>query len=277
MHTGTLSVPKEIQCLVLNLVTMGYLKSAVVDNMHGPRAQTNTHIHTHFTFSLHSEHSSVVPRRSTNIDSRAPTAQHRPCRTVTKLCLTADFSFSQSQLKHSFAVKTLSLLHWVEINSSAFSLAYRRTDRQIWRGGTASCDGSARWLRADLSPRKDGWGRLAKQMFGSDGLRRSPSRILVDKRRMRLRNAAHPCNSLLRLSLTSRAVKKMFIEGRGQTLMLSRDCGTPVEVINIKANMTVLSDESQNRVDIILVFIPLHCPHNYTIFRVTFPAPGYSI
>ena len=30
------------------------------------------------------------------------------------------------------------------------------------------------------------------------------------------------------------AVKKMFIEDRGQTLMLSRDCGTPVEVINIK-------------------------------------------
>lgn len=108
-------------------------------------------------------------------------------------------------------------------------------------------------------------------MLSSDGLCRSESRILVDKRKMRLKNAAHPCNSLLRLSLTSQAIKNIFIEGKGQTLMLSRDCGTAVEVINIQTNMTVLFDESQSGIGILLVFIPVHCTHNYTMFRVTFP------
>lgn len=135
--------------------------------------------------------------------------------------------------------------------------------------------GSKQWwsstviTRAGLSQSSDGWSRLTKQMFGSGGLCRSLSRIWLDKRRIRWRNASHPCNSLLRLSLTSLAIKTIFIEGMGQTLMLSRDCSTPVEVINIKTNMAVLSDESQNGLGI-LVFIPSHCTHKYTIPRVTF-------
>lgn len=50
-------------------------------------------------------------------------------------------------------------------------------------------------------------------MFGSDGLCGSLSRILVDKRRMRLRNAAHPCNGLLRLSFTSTGHKEYIYRG----------------------------------------------------------------
>lgn len=53
-------------------------------------------------------------------------------------------------------------------------------------------------------------------MFSSDGLCGSLSRISVAKRQMRLRNAAHPCNGLLRLSLTSMAIKNIFIAGGGE-------------------------------------------------------------
>lgn len=147
------------------------------------------------------------------------------------------------QPDHSFSVKTLSLLHLAEINNiPASSLAHRlsQTDRHDMENR-----GSKQWwsstviIRAGLSQSRDGWSRLTKQMFSSGGLCRSLSRISFDKRRIRWRNASHPCNSLLRLSLTSLAIKAIFIEGRGQTLMLSRDCSTPVEVINIKANMAV--------------------------------------
>lgn len=67
------------------------------------------------------------------------------------------------------------------------------------------------------------WRRLVKQMFISDCLCGSLSRILDDKRQMRLRNAAHPCNGVLRCSLTSTAIKNIFIGGWGKTLILSWD------------------------------------------------------
>lgn len=57
-------------------------------------------------------------------------------------------------------------------------------------------------------------------MFTPVGLGRSLSRLLFDKREMKLRNAAHPCNGLLGLFLTSKAIKNIFIEGKGETLKL---------------------------------------------------------
>ena len=41
------------------------------------------------------------------------------------------------------------------------------------------------------------------------------------------------------------AIKNIFIEGTEQTLISSWDCKPTAEVINISANMTLLSDESQ--------------------------------
>lgn len=78
---------------------------------------------------------------------------------------------------------------------------------------------------------------------------------MFDKREMKLRNAAHPCNGLLGLFLTSEAIKNIFIEGKGETLKLSCEGAMADEVIKISTNMRVLYDASQNTADILLAHL----------------------
>lgn len=87
-------------------------------------------------------------------------------------------------------------------------------------------------------------------MFNSEGFCGSLNSLVKSK--VRLRNTAHPFNSLLWLYPTSEAIKNVFIEGRGETLTSSWDCRAADEVINMKTNMTAMYDESQTTRDVVL-------------------------
>lgn len=76
--------------------------------------------------------------------------------------------------------------HWVHFN-------YWRSNRSITFFQTDGCGEDGHW---SLMTQSQSIGGLPKQMITPVGLCRSLSRLLFDKRKMKLRNAAHPCAGL---------------------------------------------------------------------------------
>lgn len=132
-------------------------------------------------------------------------------------------------------VKTLSLLYLFKINGLFLrQINKRRRNTKVW------------WL----SPTNAVCVRSPEHVFNSEGFCGSLNSLVKSK--VRLRNTAHPFNSLLWLYPTSEAIKNVFIEGRGETLRLSWDCRAANEVINMRTNMTAMYDESQMTRDVVL-------------------------
>lgn len=103
---------------------------------------------------------------------------------------------------------------------------------------------------ASLEPacqRADGWGSLGKQMFSPNVLCRSLGRAYVDKRHMRLRHAAHPCNSLRWVPLTSMAINVAFIGSEGR-LQCWPQTAVHIAAVNMKAHTMPSSDESKSTI-----------------------------
>lgn len=110
------------------------------------------------------------------------------------------FSFSQNRLQRWTAVKTLDVLYLLRINSLCLrQINKKRRNSEVWCLNTSNtvCE------------------RSPKHMFTSEGLCGSPNSIVFEKSKVRLRNTAHPCKSLLWIYPTSEAIKNAFIEGGG--------------------------------------------------------------
>lgn len=178
------------------------------------------------------------------------TAEHWSSLTVTEPFTAVLSSWSHSQLKCLFGVKTLSSLRLDVINTLAFPFGDGQTD--VDEGGCdftgwSFTEGTNRCSALQVTEQDLGW----------------------SKRRTKLPNTSRPCYSSLPRSLTCAAIKRIFIQDRGADFNAVQSSRGSDQVINVKANTAALSNNIRNDPGILLIFIPPHCTRSW-IWRVTF-------